>query len=992
MLLPTSRPTPTTTLLLLLTLALLATLATSQSSTYSPSVDPEYNTYCVEAGINFESMVLTSAARNEERKKIENDYQPMIQKVLDLVKDGYFNKDYSGKVFRMMNEFPVALAAFILFIIVCVMGILLLGWGMYYAVSTNCCKKLHDDNQSKYAENDEKDRSRLIKTHIVVVITMGILVIVIVIIGIIWLIFTGMSLSDIKKFKCSLSGLKSLTIKGDLTNPNAKFIGTEGMNFLIDQYVNAFINLRNNDEGSTLIASNIKAKDLSGKGSSIKSGINALPSDIGNYAYTGLDGGSSVTSPGTKKYFAGLGAFTSEANYFSTLCSNVGSAATTFSTTFSDVKLTAPSVSMKSSMTEYTNRLYKAFTMPFKDLLTISVTDRPNAVTNTTNSVIAMIVIGIVGLVLASLIMCALLSFMYAKREEFRIRRELSAQENNFVVLVSAGRVEDDPASVNEKHSQTPSRRVPQESVRQEDGPERIQVYPSGEPSVNSRLPYANKSVVSGNISNFYNKKHHSVADLAPGVNKSKVNESIYSQNKHVQTNRIQFDDANLPSNIKHVRAETNAQPEDYFPANIDNARSVSDYSAQKKSNAQYKIVDAEKNSIGSKAFSDNKAQTETKENGQESFLMKLLSKRVLMIFFSSLVCFFATFTIILFAYTTASYYVVGGSIVVCEVANGVFTKQGYFEQRIYQNLKSFFTQTERDITNVCLGPESSGDMSQLLAKSENSEQFVMDESLVAAINGVYGLVQFEVNKTAILSSASPSVSPSFSADISTLAAMTQSDTDGSSEDLHTGLTYFNSLACSKDKFYYASTCPAGFAVSDPAAADNQNLGSDFCAEALKIPTSNFATRYQASGTGVCSGASKSDGQRSLAAVSRMMNEYATKTGELKSKTDAVYSPMSSCVADMKASESQISSLSSNKNVRALMDMHKTFGGGLSLIYDCRFMRRGALTLEHSLCFNFYRHFKAASGLSFALGVILLVLTFLSTWGCMNLRKLIKYI
>ena len=310
-----------------------------------------------------------------------------------------------------------------------------------------------------------------------------------------------------------------------------------------------------------------------------------------------------------------------------------------------------------------------------------------------------------------------------------------------------------------------------------------------------------------------------------------------------------------------------------------------------------------------------------------------------------------------IFIYAIAAVFGSVAFSTVCNLSNKVL-----FEGQFVTDLAAsgYLTPQASSILKECISATGSGNIKSILGPSLPSD-------LIAMIDGGGSVAAYASFKTKY-TDATPPVSTAFSTKVGDLVLLKKADSDSNQHDLESGKSFINRNKCSSDTAgYNDGVC----ASSAPGDADNTGLGTNFCFNFNSFQAAGYPTRYQ-SGVTCTGGVNAADGQKTLTNTLKAAAAYKTSMTSLQTDFNLYYQGAGAAkgikqlYADLKAVDADVTAISANAGIKALIESQAGFNGGLESSGNCTLLRKGIVATQVAVCEKVFKPFYTQMGLSFA--------------------------
>lgn len=361
-------------------------------------------------------------------------------------------------------------------------------------------------------------------------------------------------------------------------------------------------------------------------------------------------------------------------------------------------------------------------------------------------------------------------------------------------------------------------------------------------------------------------------------------------------------------------------------------------------------------NSNTNKNQNDNN-NSSNKDNNKGGCLQKLLSLTGAKVVQLVVALVLIVLSLAIFIYAIAAVFGSVAFSTACSVSHKVLY-EGQFVTEL--SASGYLTPQASALLKECISSAGSGDIKNVLGSSLPSDLIAM----IDAGGSVAAYGSFKTKNTG----ATPQVSTAFSTKISDLVLLKKSDSDSSPNDVEAGRASINKNKCSSDTAGYNDGVCASSAPSD---ADNTGLGTAFCFNFNSFQAAGYPTRYQ---TGVtCTGNTDAPtGQQVLTSTLKAAASYKTSMTTLQTDFNVYYQGtggakgIKQLYADVKAVDADVTALSGNAAIKALVDSQAGFNGGLQSSGNCTLLRKGIIATHVAVCDKVFKPFYTQMGLSFA--------------------------
>ena len=312
--------------------------------------------------------------------------------------------------------------------------------------------------------------------------------------------------------------------------------------------------------------------------------------------------------------------------------------------------------------------------------------------------------------------------------------------------------------------------------------------------------------------------------------------------------------------------------------------------------------------------------------------------------------------------------------VVACAVLDGVVSTEGYMSK----------ISSDPQIVSImsnCVHRSAGGDLLKALGA---------DLSQIYQISNISNGMQSYQNISGNLTSqTTPLVGGVFENNLINYLAYTEVDRGTpTSEDVQTGVEYFNTLGCVQDMIA-AKTVPTGYTQSLPTHSAIQGRGTQYCITFGNLPTAGTAygstPRYIASCTGA-GALTLAAGSTALQTVYNSIVAYKTKYATLRTDYDTnFYTAEATLFTDMKTSVTALDKISTK--IKGVTDTLSNLNGTFTAVADCTVMRKEIIMMGNVLCYRVGSNFITQNALAVAVGSLIF---FYSWFICCGIRLATK--
>lgn len=226
------------------------------TSNYDITTSPNIKAYCDDSGVSAGELAIDLATRDQEQAKIEGRFPAVVDAF-----NGGGSSDYGGLVQKMVGG---ALGISIVFAVLSLLSLkFLFCWSICECFcKKTCCVKAQ-------AENEKRCKGRLICWILGAVF--GVFVIIITIV---WVIQLAKVASRVKDIKCGVSILYSDLVYGTKLEGGAKFIGINGLDRLLGEYITLIDGIASIKADAT----NVTSQNLDTKAATLETNYNSFKS------------------------------------------------------------------------------------------------------------------------------------------------------------------------------------------------------------------------------------------------------------------------------------------------------------------------------------------------------------------------------------------------------------------------------------------------------------------------------------------------------------------------------------------------------------------------------------------------------------------------------------------------------------------------------------------------------------------------------------------
>ena len=234
------------------------------NSNYDITPSPSIKANCDDSGVSAGELAIDLVTRDQEQAKIEGRFPAVV----DAFNSGG-SSDYGDLVQKMVGG---ALGISIVFAVLSLLSLkFLFCWSICECFcKKTCCVKAQ-------AENEKRGKGRLICW-----ILGAVFGVVVIIITIVWVVQLAKVASRVKDIKCGVSILYSDLVYGTKLEGGAKFIGINGLDKLLGEYITLIDGIGSIKADAT----NIKNQNLDTKAATMETNYNSFKSSYDPNLYT----------------------------------------------------------------------------------------------------------------------------------------------------------------------------------------------------------------------------------------------------------------------------------------------------------------------------------------------------------------------------------------------------------------------------------------------------------------------------------------------------------------------------------------------------------------------------------------------------------------------------------------------------------------------------------------------------------------------------------
>jgi Ca2+/Na+ antiporter len=740
---------------------------------------------------------------------------------------------------------------------------------------------------------------------------------------IIWIVYLAKAVNNVKKTNCAAAGLKSFTVKGDMSNPDARFPGTEGISFVGKQYSNL---LRDLATTNTVAVPATSLGTAMANAGGVKTSFAAIPSVTTSYEYLGLDGTAKIASPGIKDYVLNLipNKVRAEANLLGSACDNLIIAGD-----FYDGPITVQMAdNIDANVESIVGKVKVSLVDPITSIYGKLFSTPPKIMTQVKTVGMVALILGGILIFLALVILCFVLAVIG------RIMRAVNSARGK---AYAAAGVDDE------------EERRRRENAHHHDD-HRHGEHPAQE---DSHIAHQNKG-----------DDPAKTPDNMAEDERKKINKSKGSKDSH----------------HNHDNEE-----DDHHRKNKDSHHDHKDKRDSHHDNDDHKHRDDENNDNRKKNIENKKDEMKNDaSNKAKGCCKKLMSLKVMKILQLVVSLVLIVVSILLFIYAIAS--VAGGIVVAtgCKLIDGTLTQKGFYERTLGKG--GYFAPELGAVVRECIEPEGSGNLGTAINSQITSElssatsgvyglvQFadIKASAIYSATNPPEG--KSTSDRVTKLDNMDEKDSDDNSNDLN--SGINSVNNNKCTQDT---MAYNGKcVAGSQQSQISPEDTNTASLDSSYCIMMTQVPSHAYAGRYDGKPTTGYcATVDTSAGQAKLTAASKSaiDYKSKISSLKSTYDTFYTAENNcfnaLKDNTVAT----------------SVDSMSKDANLAKVIELQRQFKGGAESLLTCTFARRSLIAVENVLCFQTFKYIYNQTGLAFANAIIMLFLSLSVLGSCWFTHK-----
>jgi hypothetical protein len=979
-------------------------LRTRILESFQRSTIDAYETHCKGNKIDPEKDNEMSDADKENNLNLISKYQrKAVDTFWQLVRQGTWRNrlGFDPLARQLSKNMGESVASIILALIILAGLVVALACGIFNFFAdliegTSKHKKYDKPTRRTVERNKESLRSSLLWTTAVGFVALAV--------GIVMVVFMGISIHKAKYMNCANAAMFQATIKGD-----KEFVGLDGLKFLRGQYL-ALMRKLNSATNQVFIEAQTLPTTTGAQGNTISTSITNMQNSV-FYSYAGRDSSVAILSPGigaiTKNSFSGP--LYTEATNLAAICKGISSARSSLGRIYTTDDIKDATLNFNAVAAEIETGLYTVVERAY------SVGVDPQWIGMLTrNTMYAFIFLASILCTLVFICTFPILHWVYRSFDLYPAplpthQRVMTTEGEALHSLAQP------PAAVNVQLSTIHQSQGVQEQ------PSTIQQSraPQAQPSTNIQQPVIIPHPEEPNtipivVHDFDDPDRMDPDFVADGMPKlSDRHHAVGGVPKHNyrprhlggEEARKLYDQENMFIDGEEFKEkERKARLAEEFPESFSGSKDVNSIQQspvhQQGGRVQPNFVsipeikdeeEPQKPSLivpvetGTgkqvlKPAKPVKPKAPAKPNYDNypaepiHYTKKVLSMPQLRVCYRLIMIFWFITAFIGYLYTTFS---LGSGVFygfMCRAYNGIRNSpKGYSKSRI--DPLGSYDSSYITIFDSCLAKGATFDYLKQDLSTTN----------VNLINGIYGIGLLQKSPE-IIDNTPPKESEAVLASVTSLANFDKPDTDGNAKDLNSAINDVNKNSCAQDKMAYKGQCPSGFTLSQQTDAVKAQLGTNYCVHIPDVSRNPDATKpYFGRYTGessACSGVSLVEGEKTLVAASRMAIAYTTKVANLQANANNLNNAEKVCQNLVTPAVKQIASnIYNNEITKPYIDMQLEFQGNADMISSCRYLRIHADRVATATCYKYYKYYYLQGIMAFVFSVLVTVLGLFMLWG-----------